>query len=109
MEIDKAAHRLNHLRKKCAFCEVENSPMWRKGWYDDELDKDMSLCNAHGLRYNKNQYCSVCRWIYLAKEVNPAEWLYCRLCKTWTHRQCDQNNQLDPYVCIDCRNEKSWP
>ncbi|MFW5895479.1 MAG: hypothetical protein ACOCT9_01915 [archaeon] len=99
------AYYLFNLKKRCGSCGIDSSPMWRKGWYDDRLKKHVNLCNSDGLRFSKGQYCPVCHYVYLKKEIDPLFWLGCVVCSNYTHKMCDQEADSRNYVCIHCKNK----
>lgn len=99
--IDNTAWLLYNISKICGHCEVNKSPLWRKGWYDDILSHNIVLCNACGIKFSKNQYCFVCKYIYNHRDVvrNP-DWIYCNICDRYTHIDC-----LDDNKCPICSSK----
>lgn len=87
------------MRKKCAYCGVRETSLWRKGWYDKETNKNLSLCNAHGLRYSKGQYCPECNYIYYARELHPDKWKYCQKCGHYVHQKCISKHHHNSAGC----------
>eukprot|EP01117_Protostelium_nocturnum_P007154 TRINITY_DN256_c0_g1_i1.p1 TRINITY_DN256_c0_g1~~TRINITY_DN256_c0_g1_i1.p1 ORF type:complete len:221 (+),score=61.60 TRINITY_DN256_c0_g1_i1:466-1128(+) len=111
-----AAFMLSHFRQYCENCKTEETPQWRKGWHNPMLGRSVLLCNACGLKYHKNQFCSFCHFIY-GKEQEKLigtdhydEWLSCRSCSRWCHTKCenehgipDSNLKPEQYSCLGCR------
>eukprot|EP01089_Gocevia_fonbrunei_P005050 TRINITY_DN15185_c0_g1_i1.p1 TRINITY_DN15185_c0_g1~~TRINITY_DN15185_c0_g1_i1.p1 ORF type:complete len:203 (+),score=35.33 TRINITY_DN15185_c0_g1_i1:192-800(+) len=81
----------------CANCGTSQTPLWRKGWYDQLLNKHVMLCNACGLKYAKNQYCPYCKYIYKMNQdvhAQREQWLNCTQCRRWVHSDCEKK-----YIC----------
>ncbi len=104
---------LEHLQRTCENCCTKGTPNWRKGWWLSSLQQPASLCNSCGLCYSKNQYCIYCYEIYRkgmdgVATLKTTEWLYCRICRQFTHKVCEQanrNGSFDEdgdYICPDC-------
>jgi hypothetical protein len=113
-EISFGAVLLTHLKVHCENCKTYTTPQWRKGWYNPELQCNIELCNACGLKYAKGQYCPYCKFIYGKEHLkSPNQWLSCNMCGRLTHLQCElasgnYNNPVDlmlksPYYCLDCQ------
>lgn len=104
------AHLLYNMQKHCANCGTPSTPLWRKGWEDNVLGRSLSLCNACGLKYAKNQYCPYCMFVYkLNVDVHShrAEWVACSTCPRWVHAQCEKRYGRErpadlPYSCPEC-------
>ena len=94
---------INHLKPHCENCYTNDTPQWRKGWYSYILKKNVPLCNACGIKYNKSQYCKICHFIYDKKFSNGELFNICNLCKVWIHKKCDPKYYQDNYHCPQCR------
>lgn len=70
------------LRFRCVACKVTSTPQWRKGWHG------LPLCNACGLKFQKNQYCDYCFAIYGGKDFDPSIWVRCEKCGRASHVKC---------------------
>eukprot|EP01115_Flamella_aegyptia_P001448 TRINITY_DN123_c0_g1_i1.p1 TRINITY_DN123_c0_g1~~TRINITY_DN123_c0_g1_i1.p1 ORF type:complete len:179 (+),score=45.73 TRINITY_DN123_c0_g1_i1:325-861(+) len=87
------AYLMAHLRNTCENCGTTNTPQWRKGWYSALLGRTVLLCNACGIKYAKNQFCSHCNFIYSKEHGNHHDsdiWLTCATCYRWTHIDCEK-------------------
>jgi len=90
----------------CKNCETTSTPLWRKGWIDSSSGKTVSLCNACGLKYSKNQFCPYCKYIYKMNQDIHAQrrnWLNCGQCKRWVHAECERKfgaKQIPPVVVV---------
>ncbi len=104
---------LEHLQRTCENCCAKETAEWRKGWWLTSLQQSAWLCNSCGLRYGKNQYCGYCYEIYRkdlegTKTLKSNVWIYCRICRQFTHQACEQANQQGifdenrDYICPDC-------
>lgn len=95
----------------CFNCSCTNTPQWRKGFvFTDQIVQKVNLCNACGLKYGKNQFCSYCYKIYdFVKNINTQEIYSCSRCGKMDHQKCvghlDKTNTLNGvnYVCKRCR------
>lgn len=109
-DITKGAHFLTHLIPRCANCFVNESHRWRKGWHDDVLGRDVSLCNPCGLKFLRNSFCSRCHKIYGARDLKNKEvWLTCVECKRGVHVECDKTpttTHMVFFVCHLCMSKK---
>jgi len=99
---------ISHLRQHCENCATYITPQWRKGWFSDILNHSVLLCNACGLKFNKGQFCSYCKFVY-GKEQRMGEiWLACDQCTRWVHRKCEEehggNLNDRTFKCVDCRS-----
>ena len=107
------AYLISHLQQRCENCGISNTPQWRKGWYSTILNRSVVLCNACGLKYNKNQFCPYCMYVYY-KEVDKKSkntWLTCEQCHRWVHIECERKcgdlsnfQPFQSYYCPSCRN-----
>ena len=99
---DQAAWMLINVSIRCVNCETEDTPLWRRGWYDEFLEHYLPLCNACGIKYCKNQYCPECNIIYNISHIrnNPEYWIKCMTCSRYVHRCCIHH---DEYQCTNCR------
>jgi hypothetical protein len=95
--------------RHCAHCKTTVTPLWRKGWTLNTNSKPVSLCNACGIRYSKNQFCPYCYYIYnkleepynaderrpdlLAPNRSIPTWIRCELCFRWVHFKCEAEKQ----------------
>lgn len=115
-DINFGAFLISHFRQRCENCSTTDTPQWRKGWYSEVLGRSVCLCNACGLKYHKNQFCSYCHYIYGKdheenEEMNKDEWLSCRTCSRWCHTACEdkygssESLRGDGYCCPPCRGE----
>jgi hypothetical protein len=93
--------------RHCAHCKTTVTPLWRKGWSLNS--KPVSLCNACGIRYSKNQFCPHCYYIYnkleepynaderrpdlLAPNRSIPTWIRCEQCFRWVHFKCEAEKQ----------------
>jgi hypothetical protein len=114
---DLAAYLISHLQPFCENCGTRDTPQWRKGWYSKVLNRHHLLCNACGIRYNKQQFCPLCGYIYAkdkeAKNTREDYYLACQACDRWTHLDCaKQIGEISPdadgsncdwYYCPDCK------
>jgi len=84
------AYLISHLKTCCENCGATDTPQWRRGYYSEILGKYTNLCNKCGIKYNKNQFCLYCKYIY-GKEQDKASnvWLTCNGCGRWSHIQCE--------------------
>jgi len=102
------AYLMTHLQQRCENCGILDTPQWRKGWFSDILNRYVVLCNACGLKYNKNQFCPHCRYVYYKEEDKKSkDWLVCEGCGRWAHMECEQKygNPITPgqaYYCPGC-------
>jgi GATA zinc finger len=106
------AYLLGHLHPHtCEHCGTHETPQWRKGWVSDVLQRSVLLCNACGIKYHKNQYCSYCREIYGKDVREGAEWIGCNTCGKLVHRKCEEywmhgsqtkTYQGAAYCCPNC-------
>jgi len=55
---------LANMTPTCAHCGETKTPQWRKGMVSTYLGKKHYLCNACGLKYNKQRYCYSCGTYY---------------------------------------------
>mgnify|MGYP001141771849 FL=1 len=105
----------------CVNCQTRRTPLWRKGWRDAILKRDVLLCNACGLKYSKRQYCCYCKFIYNMKEdvlSQQGNWMDCDCCRRWVHIDCelrfgstftfDGRKYHGPakYFCPDCQQDQ---
>jgi len=110
------AYLISHLQQRCENCGTPETPQWRKGWFSTLLNRSVVLCNACGLKYNKNQFCPFCMYVYY-KEVDKKSkhtWLSCETCHRWVHIECERKcggledlNVFQPYCCPTCKNAAS--
>ena len=56
----------------CENCNSETTPQWRKGWYNTVLNKTVSLCNACGIKYAKNQFCTCMNFFHFLYDSLPS-------------------------------------
>ena len=104
------AYLLQHLHTFCENCKAISTPRWRKGWNQEWLGKQVTLCNACGLQYNHNHFCNYCFGIYNKKEARKSGcWLTCLMCTELTHIRCENIFHLgvclvnDLYLCCLCK------
>jgi len=99
----------NNGARHCAHCKTTVTPLWRKGWTLNSNSKPVSLCNACGIRYSKNQFCPYCYYIYnkleepynaddrrpdlLAPNRSIPTWIRCEQCFRWVHFKCEAEKQ----------------
>lgn len=84
------AYLLGHLETHtCESCGTHETPQWRKGWVSDVLGRSVLLCNACGIKYHKNQFCTYCREIYGKDVREGTEWVGCQSCEKLMHRKCE--------------------
>jgi len=114
-DVALGAYLMTHLQERCENCETTITPQWRKGWYSSILGRTVVLCNKCGLKYNKNQFCGYCMYIYYKEEDKKAsgKWYVCSSCTRWVHASCEAKygtgqapSSKDPYVCPNCEPEK---
>jgi len=110
--------------KHCAHCKTTSTPLWRKGWTISANSKPVSLCNACGIRYSKNQFCPYCYYIYnkLEEPYNADErrpdllapnrtiptWIRCEQCFRWVHFKCELEKQKREKLQLKYTNGE-WP
>jgi len=84
------AYLISHLQQRCEHCGTAETPQWRKGWFSSILNRCVVLCNACGLKYNKNQYCPYCMYVYYKEEDRNSKnkWTTCKSCSRWVHIEC---------------------
>ena len=82
---------MSHLRNHCESCWTVDTPQWRKGWYSPILGRVVLLCNACGLKYHKNQFCSYCKFVY-GKEIDKTspKFITCTECEKCVHVECEK-------------------
>lgn len=106
--IEEGTKLLYHLSqdKRCASCGTPTTPLWRKGWFDSFLKCHLHLCNACGLKFNKNQFCPKCMYVYNMIEIRnkPLKWVYCSSCGQYAHVDCIQPGTSIGYICDVCKN-----
>ena len=106
-DLEYGAELLCYLKRHCSSCGVLSTPLWRKGWFDTNIGRYVSLCNACGLKYSKNQYCPICKYVYNIREdvfSHRHKWIICTSCDRYTHVDCVQDNvNVVDYVCIECQ------
>jgi hypothetical protein len=100
----------------CYNCNTRKTPQWRKGTIKNDLKVD--LCNACGIKYHKNQFCSYCYRIYNKGLRNPRHYMVCTCCRRWDHIGClkqatssilpeeDPKGILLSYKCRLCSNQE---
>lgn len=110
----EAAYLLYTVGKRCANCLVDQSPVWRRGWYDALSHSNVFLCNACGLKYLKKQYCPYCCAVYCVGDLGTgAHWIQCQGCLSHCHVKCAQevlgNSALDKPLrsCGKCENSNN--
>lgn len=105
------AHLLHHMQKHCANCDTPSTPLWRKGWEDVVLGHSVSLCNACGLKFLKEQYCHYCMFVYNMTDVRyqKDKWIACSKCRKCTHVDCEKRfgtvhveDDTTSYRCPEC-------
>lgn len=106
------AYLVSHLQPRCENCNTPETPQWRKGWHSEILGRNVILCNACGLKYNKNQYCPYCYYVYYKEEDKKDidSWVACDECQRWVHIECEMKcggrknfNPFESYRCPSCR------
>jgi len=115
-DIMLGAYLVTHLQQRCENCGITDTPQWRKGWFSTILNRSVVLCNACGLKYNKNQFCPYCMYVYYKEEDKKSKnaWLICEACQRWVHVECEQQyggqeqvqqwSQFHSYLCPGCRD-----
>jgi hypothetical protein len=115
-DIMLGAYLVTHLQQRCENCGITDTPQWRKGWFSNILNRSVVLCNACGLKYNKNQFCPYCMYVYYKEEDKKSKntWLICEACQRWVHAECEQQyggkeqvqqwSQFHSYLCPGCRD-----
>jgi len=115
-DIVLGAYLVTHLQQRCENCGITDTPQWRKGWFSTILARSVVLCNACGLKYNKNQFCPYCMYVYYKEEDKKSKntWLICDTCQRWVHAECEQThggkeqvqqwNRFHTYLCPGCRS-----
>lgn len=115
-QIEFGAYLISHLKIHCENCGVEQTPQWRKGWFEKKINRPVNLCNACGIRYHKNQFCPYCKYVYGKETDNiPNTWLICVECGRWTHISCESKfgkltkEQIESqlHTCIECKNNQT--
>lgn len=77
--------------KTCAGCGTAKTPLWRKGWWDEEYGMSVPLCNACGMKHSKGHFCRLChvpahgRGVY----TPPSELARCEDCLQYSHVECE--------------------
>jgi len=104
------AYLMTHIRPYCENCGTLETPQWRKGWFSEVLNRSVFLCNACGIKYQKNQFCPYCKFIYGKQYKTSNVWQVCSTCGRCVHVECENNygngQLLDPgvsYLCPECR------
>jgi hypothetical protein len=107
-DIELGAMLLCALSPTCASCGTRETPQWRRGWYSHAFGKIMDLCNACGIKYQKSQYCGICRKVYNALQVRYEHrhlWTCCNSCGGAIHISCSQSDNPCCYRCAERSNK----
>jgi len=91
-DVAMGAYLVTHLQQRCENCLTCETPQWRKGWFSTLLQRWVVLCNACGLKFNKNQFCPYCMYVYYKEEERKYQqnnWATCRTCQRWVHLVCE--------------------
>lgn len=115
-DIMLGAYLVNHLQQRCENCGTGETPQWRKGWFSSILNRTVVLCNACGLKFNKNQYCPYCMYVYYKEEDKKAQntWVSCDTCHRWVHIECELKYGAEAvagfqqYRCPACKNPSQF-
>jgi len=92
VDLALGAYLVAHLQQRCENCLTSETPQWRKGWYSVLLQRSVVLCNACGLKFNKNQFCPYCMFVYYKEEERKYQhnnWVTCKTCQRWVHLVCE--------------------
>jgi len=104
------AYLVSHLQHRCENCGTSETPQWRKGWYEAILNRSVVLCNACGVKYNKNQFCAYCKFVYYKEDLDSKPksfWLNCRTCHRYVHHDCESRHGTEhPAAAINQSNYK---
>lgn len=126
-DVAMGAYLMTHLQQRCENCLTSETPQWRKGWFSNLLNRSVVLCNACGLKFNKNQFCPYCMYVYYKEEDRKQTntWVICRTCHRWVHMTCESqygdggfhfnlatnlngtNSMHKMYHCPSCRESSS--
>lgn len=104
--IDLGVYYMLHLTRSCENCNTTSSPQWRKGWHSHLVDRKVDLCNACGLKFNKDQCCPYCFKIFEnRKGSNDDEsvWCSCVDCSRKIHVNCVSGGMS---LCCNCKSRR---
>ncbi len=117
---DSDDQRTAYSPKTCVSCTTTKTPLWRKGWWDEECGMHVLLCNACGMKYSKGQFCQICHTLVYGRQVAESTPLArCEECLQYSHAECEaQESGVEPapisstrgrtatspgYKCVYCR------
>lgn len=89
----------------CSNCYTRMTPQWRKGTYNNFMDKYAQLCNSCGLKFSKGQYCDYCFKIYGLSAIDKSLYYTCTDCGKMDHIDCVGDYTIESYKCVRCQRE----